>query len=147
MKKRQTSGNDLPLDEETLKKRREKRNYLIVTLLNTVAIYGLYVILITAMPQHSVVTASVYMIALAALSFGYVFYNRGFSRKNVTIEMLPLEWTEEEKRDFIEDGERRLKRSKWCLTLLIPLIFTFFMELFIFYIYDPHLAPILGDLF
>ena len=136
-----------PLSPEDLEKRREKRNHLIVTLLNTVSIYGLYVILITAFPPYATVTVSVYLVALAAFSFGYVIYNRGFSRKNVTIEMLPPDWPEEEKLEYLADAERRLKKSKWCLTVLIPLIFTFFMDIFYLFIYEPHFAPIFGDIF
>ena len=151
MKNRRTHDGDETENEllpsDAAEKRRRRVIYLIVTALNTVAIYGLYVILISAFPRYSVTIASVYMIALAIVSFGYVFYNRGFSRKNVTIEMLPDTWSEEEKHEYLSSAAERLQSSKWVLTILVPLIFTFFMELFIFYIYEPHLAPIFGNLF
>lgn len=135
------------LDDEKQRKQKENRKYLIVTLLNTVVIYGLYVILINAIPASTTVIVSVYLAALGTVSIGYVFYNRGFSRKNVTVDMLPDTMSEQEKEDFIEDAKIRMKRSKWCLTLIIPLVFTFFMDIFYLFIYLEYFAPIFGELF
>ncbi len=69
-----------------------------------------------------------YMVALALLAFVYIIYNRAFSRKGVTEEMLPLEWDIEKKREFIEDGARRLAKSRWMLMGIIALIVTFVVE-------------------
>lgn len=69
-----------------------------------------------------------YMVALAVLAFIYIVYNRAFSRKGVTEEMLPPEWDVEKKREFIEDGKRRLAKSKWMLMGIIALIVTFVVE-------------------
>jgi hypothetical protein len=76
----------------------------------------------TGMYLNATVTFIIYTAFLAICAFGYVIYNRGFSRKGVTIDMLPPEWTPEKKTEFIEDGKRRLEKSKWVLTVLIPLI-------------------------
>jgi uncharacterized membrane protein len=46
----------------------------------------------------------------------------------VTEEMLPPEWDVEKKREFIEDGKRRLAKSKWMLMGIIALIVTFVVE-------------------
>ncbi len=75
-----------------------------------------------------------YMAAFTVLLFVYFLYNRCFARKNVTPEMLPSQWSEEEKSAWIEDGKRRLERSRWMLMLLFALGFTFAfdaMELFV----------------
>ena len=69
-----------------------------------------------------------YMIALAVLAFAYVIYNRAMSRKGITEDMLPVEWDIEKKREFIEDGKRRLDRSRWMLVCIIALIVTFVAE-------------------
>ena len=69
-----------------------------------------------------------YMVALAVLAFVYVIYNRAFSRKGITEEMLPVEWDIEKKREFIEDGKRRLDRSRWMLMGIIAFIVTFVVE-------------------
>ena len=70
-----------------------------------------------------------YYIALTALIAVYVIYNRGFARKNVTLEMLPDDWSYEEKTEFIEDGKRRLKKTNWMLMLIMAIAFTLGFEL------------------
>ena len=76
-----------------------------------------------------------YAAAVTALSFGYVIYNRGMSRKNVTRDMLPDEWSEEQKSEFVEDGKRRLEKSKWMLMFIFAFVVSFavdILELFVF---------------
>lgn len=75
-----------------------------------------------------------YMIALTVLVLAYIIYNRGFSRKGVTEDMLPAEWTYEQKRDFIENGEKRLQKSKWMLVFILALTFTFIVEAFVLFV-------------
>ncbi|MBR0450074.1 MAG: hypothetical protein IIX30_04580 [Clostridia bacterium] len=70
----------------------------------------------------------IYMALLAVLALVYIIYNRGFSRKGVTVDMLPLEWSDEKKQSFVESGKQRLERSKWLLVFIIALLFTFVME-------------------
>lgn len=68
--------------------------------------------------------------ALAPLiALAYVIYNRGFSGKNVTPEMLPETMTAEEKRAFIEDSARRLSASRWVLTVLFPIILALALDI------------------
>ena len=76
-----------------------------------------------------------YMILATAFVLAYVIYNRGFSRKGVTEEMLPAEWSEEQKTEFIEDGKRRLKKSRWMIVPIFAFLITFgvdALELFVF---------------
>ncbi|NLW73363.1 MAG: hypothetical protein GX057_00475 [Clostridiales bacterium] len=105
---------------------------LLILILNTTVIFGFYRFAITQKYYFYVMWA--YMAATSALAIGYVVYNRGFSRRGVTKDMLPDTMTDEEKQAFIDDGERRMKKSKWMLTLLFPFIFTFIydvLELFV----------------
>lgn len=77
----------------------------------------------------------IYLAATAGLAIAFTVYNRGFSRRGITADMLPDTMSAEEKCEFIADGERRMKKSKWMLTLLIPFIVTFtydLLELFVF---------------
>lgn len=69
-----------------------------------------------------------YMAALTVLVFVYIIYNRGFSRKGVTVDMLPDEWSDEKKLEFVESGKKRLERSKWLLVFIISFLFTFIVE-------------------
>ena len=56
-------------------------------------------------------------------SLAYFIYNRGMSRNNVTPEMLPQDWSAEKKCEFFADRDRRKKKSRWMLTVIIPLFF------------------------
>lgn len=74
-----------------------------------------------------------YLVSLTAFIVAYIIYNRGFARKNMTADMLPDQWSYEEKREFLEDGERRLKKSSWMLMFIIAFLFTFSFDLFELY--------------
>ncbi len=106
---------------------------LLLTLVcNTVIIFTVYRLAIqtTWFPY----ILGLYLAAAAIMTVVFVVYNRGFSRRGVTAEMLPDTMSAEEKCEFIADGERRLKKSKWMLTVLFPLLFTFtydIIELFV----------------
>lgn len=70
----------------------------------------------------------VYVVITTVLALSYIIYNRGLSRRGVTVEMLPDTMSAAEKEEFIADAERRMKNSKWILALLIPFIFTFLFD-------------------
>ena len=74
-----------------------------------------------------------YMVALTVLMFIYIIYNRGFSRKGITVEMLPEEWSEDKKLEFVENGKTRLRRSKWLLIFIISIFFTFIVDTVVMY--------------
>ncbi len=75
------------------------------------------------------VVLTVYMVIAAATTFAYVIYNRGFSRLRITPEMLPDTMTEEQKREFIEDGKHRLQRSRPMLMVIFAFAFTFVVDI------------------
>jgi hypothetical protein len=81
----------------------------------------------------------VYTALAAILAFVFVIYNRGFSRKNVTPEMLPDTMSAEEKKEFIADGERRLSASRWMIAFLFPLVLAVALDVIILI-----LLPMLG---
>ena len=90
------------------------------------AIYGLYRVLIANVNPEAVLLS--YMVIATAIVLWYVIYNRGFSRKSITPEMLPDSWSAEKKTEFIEDGKYRLMKSKPLLILVIAFFFTFAAE-------------------
>ena len=83
-----------------------------------------------------------YMAIGAATLFLYVIYNRGFSRRGITLEMLPPEWSDEKKEDFLADAEKRMQRSSWLLIVIFSVFFTFALDLLELYV-----LPTLGRLF
>ena len=70
-----------------------------------------------------------YLVLATVLILVFVIYNRGFFRKNITSDMLPEEWSEEEKSEFLADGERRLSRSRWMLIPIFAFLITFAVDL------------------
>lgn len=82
--------------------------------------------------------------AVGALSLlGYVIYNRGFSRRGVTVEMLPTDWSDEQKEAFVADAARRMARSRWLLIVVFAFFFTFAFELVELYVI-PTLSNVFG---
>ena len=71
----------------------------------------------------------VYLAALPAFIIAYYIYNKGMSVKGVTEDMLPDEWSDEEKTKFIEDGKQRLRKSSWMLMIIVGLLLTFSVDL------------------
>ncbi len=64
-----------------------------------------------------------------AIGLLYIFYNFGLSRRNLTYEMLPKEWSKEEKDRFLRETAERKKKSRFLLVLLFGFLFTFFMDI------------------
>ena len=108
---------------------------LVALILVTVALFGFYEIMMRTSSLFRFVLPA-YMIISALLILIFLLYNRGFSRKGVTPEMLPEEWTEEQKNDFIEDGKRRLRKSRWMIIPIFAFLFTFAVDAMRLYLPD-----------
>ena len=116
-----------PIDKNELRR-------LLILVLNTLLFFTVYRVLIyygdmTESTFASFVTMVVYMVLLLGFVLGYLIYNRFLYRKGVTRDELPDDWSEEEKTAFIEDGERRLQKSKWVLTVLVPIALVFAVDM------------------
>ena len=123
-----------PIDKSELRR-------LLILVLNTLLFFTVYRVLIyygdmTESTFASFVTMVVYMVLLLGFVLGYLIYNRFLYRKGITRDELPDDWSEEEKTAFIEDGERRLQKSKWLMLIIFPLIFTFLMDAIDLFIID-----------
>ena len=79
-------------------------------------------------PIISTAVTIAYWAVFAAFLIAYVIYNRAFTRKNVTVEMLPDTMTHDEKQEYVADGKRRLEKSKWMLSVIIPLLVTIALD-------------------
>lgn len=126
--------------EELLKleKKKENKKYILPLVMNTVLFLLVYWF---CMNQPFYLTVLwVYFALTLGFTTAYVIYNRAFVRKGVTPDMLPDSMSDTEKAEFIADGERRMKRSKWMLTIIFPLVLTFFIDMFVLYIAEPLLS-------
>lgn len=81
-----------------------------------------------------------YMVAFAILLVTYLIYNRGFVNKDVTVDMLPMEWSEEKKVAFVEGNKKRAEDSRWMLVLIIPLIVVFMAEALYLFVWNGWLS-------
>jgi hypothetical protein len=77
---------------------------------------------------YSFVVMLLYMALLLGFTLGYLIYNRFLYRKNVTADQLPDTMTPEQKQAFIEDGKERLRKSKWMMLIILPLVLTFLFD-------------------
>ena len=106
--------------------------------INSIILVVLYFIIATKFPYIWMI----YLAAGAGLGFYYVIYNKGFSGKGVTPDMLPATMSLAEKEAFIEDSRARLQSSRWVLTILIPILLTFMLDMMYLF-----LLPLVEDIF
>ena len=107
--------------------------YLILLCVNTVLFFAIYRVLLsygelTDNTFYSFLAMVLYMALLLGFVLAYLIYNRFFYRKGVTSEQLPQDWSTEKKEAFLADGVRREARSRWMLTVIFPLVVTFFVD-------------------
>ena len=130
-------GGKPPMKPEDVKM---GQRYLIMLLFNCIIFIGVYFYL------NSVEFAPIFFIyaAITAVAvLAYVIYNRGFSRSGITMEMLPDSMPYDEKVEFLESRDRRLKKSKWLLTIIIPCIVTFGLDTLMLFAV-PYFERLLG---
>ena len=115
--------------------------YGIFLALNTVLFFGLYRVLLsigalTGETFYAFLSMLLYMVLLLGFSLAYIIYNRLFLRHGITPEELPDTMTAAEKEAYIADGRLRIQKSKWMLTVIIPLLFTFLIDAVDLFIID-----------
>ena len=111
----------------------EGKKLLAYLLLNAAILITLYFLIPTLIPFYYM--PHIYLLLGAFLALYYVIYNRGFVAKNASPDELPAHLSPVQKQAFIEEGQRRFKKSKWVLTLLIPIILTFFADAIVLYLF------------
>ena len=105
--------------------KKQTKSLMLLLLLNCALFISVYFVLASlSFPVHYV-----YIAAGVLLGFGFVIYNRGFSGKGVTPDMLPDTMTAQEKENFLQDSKQRLERSRWVLTILIPVILSLALDM------------------
>ena len=84
----------------------------LLALIATVAgVYGAYKFFLSAFEDYTLHILIIYSVLATVSTLTYVIYNRGFSRRGLTPEMLPDTMSAEEKQEFIEDGEVAVRVS------------------------------------
>ena len=109
--------------------------------LNTLLFFVLYRVLLyytemTDNPYYSFIVMVLYMALLLGFVLAYLIYNRFLYRRGLTHEDLPDTMSPVEKQAFLDDGEARLKRSKWMMLVIFPLVFTFLIDAIDLFVFD-----------
>ena len=137
-KKRPDLGkNGVPAKESAPMDRETKRR-LWATVGLTVLLMVIWYGCIAAALARAVMIA--YFAVFTVLIITYLAYNRGFVNKDVTIEMLPADWSEEKKLAFISAEKARAEKSRWMLTVIIPFVIVFMCEALYLFVWDSYLA-------
>jgi Ca2+/Na+ antiporter len=131
MKKRKKKAQqESPMSQMTAPLRASAKAFnwklALIVVLNTIIIFGFYRLMLNF--YYFEIVMGIYLALTAIFVFTYVIYNRGFTRRHITPDMLPDEWTEEQKNAYIADGVNRMQKSKWMLTVIFPLVLTFMFD-------------------
>lgn len=97
-------------------------------------------------PIAQFVTHIAYMAIFGASLVVYIVYNRAFTRKGITIEMLPDVWDAKKKAAYIQDGEERMRKSQWLMYVIIPFLCPIGVDALILFVWDPYLSGIFSQL-
>ena len=86
-----------------------------------------------------------YFVAFTALLVAYLAYNRAFVNKDVTVDMLPDEWSEEKKQSFVDGNRIRAEKSRWMVMVIIPFVVVFMCEALYLFVWDGFLSGLLEN--
>ncbi len=122
-------------------KKNKSLRHLLLLGINTVCFFAVYKVLLlyaerTQDTFYSFVVMALYTALLLGFVLGYLIYNRFLYRKSLTEQDLPDTMSAEEKEAFLADGRARLERSKWMMTIIFPLVFTFLIDAVDLFILD-----------
>lgn len=120
----------------------QKFRYFVLLVVNTILFFTVWRVLIsygelTDNTFFAFVSMVVYFALLLGFALAYLIYNRFFYRHGITKEQLSDEWSDEEKEAFLADAALRMQKSKWMLTVIIPLLFTFLIDSLQLFIFEP----------
>lgn len=111
-----------PIPEKT------KKEMLLIVVLSVVFMFIYFAAGEIPVPAIAFTVMGIYMVALAVFSVVYIAYNYAFTRKGLTADMLPDDWSEEKKHEFIQKGKDRAQSSRWMIFIIFPLIVTFIAD-------------------
>ena len=119
----------------------------LLLLVNTVIFFGAYCLFVMRWNINWIFW--LYYGILATSGLAYVLYNRGFAYDKLSESSLPGDWSDTRKKDFLDKRDLRKQKSKWLLTIIIPLCLTIFFDiLYLFWgdFFTSLFQPLLGGL-
>ena len=136
MKKQRSDGTP------TLRDAVKKFNYKLALRLSALIILAVAVFRLLKLYDLYLFAIILYTAVMLGVTVYYIVYNRGVLSGSITPEMLPAEWSDEQKNAMIEDMSARRRKSRWVQLVLIQLIFTYAFELLELYFF-----PLVRSLF
>ena len=127
-------------DAKSLSPDVKKRMWTVVGL--TLALLFLYYGGVAISLTVAKIVMIVYFVAFAAIILTYLAYNRAFVNKDVTVDMLPDDWSLEKKQAFVDGNRRREEKSRWMVMLIIPFVVVFMCEALYLFLWDGYLAKL-----
>ena len=113
----------------------EAKRLMVMLLVNTIMTLFLYFYISEKLHFDSIMF--IYLGIGFILGVGYLIYNKGFVGKNTTPDMLPDSMSFAEKQQFLEDCKSRMRRSRWVLVFLIPILLTIMADvIYLFYLQE-----------
>ncbi|MBE6584792.1 MAG: hypothetical protein E7649_07480 [Ruminococcaceae bacterium] len=112
------------------------RQLAISLVINTIIlIFVYYGSMAINVPIISVIVTWGYLIILGGFLVAYIAYNRAFTRKELTVEMLPADWSYEKKQQYINDGKERMEKSRWMLSVIIPFLIVIMVDVLYLFVW------------
>ena len=108
--------------------------YIIYLLVVVFAIFGIYQIFVVNLDLLWLFW--VYYALTVAFALAYGICSFGTSPKKVSYDLLPAEWTEEEKQSFMATTRKRKRVARYLLAPLLGFVFTFFYDVVALYLPD-----------
>lgn len=124
-KKKNQKFDDLRKLPENSKKKPvspESKRLFVLMLVNTAVLMPLYFYFVEERQIIAVMFA--YMVILLAFSIAFIIYNRGLGQVDADEDSLPFNWSLEQKREFLYDRAKRRQKSRWMITIILPLFVT-----------------------
>ena len=119
--------NNLPSQKKELSPK--TRQLAISLVINSVILLFVYYgAMALNVPIISMIVTWGYMLVFGGFLVAYVAYNRAFTRREITPDMLPDDWPLEKKQEYINSGKIRMEKSRWMLSVIIPFLVTFMAE-------------------
>lgn len=107
--------------------RKGQTGLMILLIVNTAVLAALYFTLPAIL--HFAYLPAIYLAVGGIFALWFVIYNKGFTHRRVKPENLPEGLTKEEAEAWNAEGERLFRRSRWMLTIIIPILLVFFADL------------------
>lgn len=105
---------------------------MLLLLFNTALLIAVYFTLPSLL--HFRYLPVIYLAVGCALMLWFVFYNRGFALRNAKPEDLPDTLSQAEKEEKIAEAKKRFRRSRLALTVVIPILLTFLVDMLYLFI-------------